>query len=145
MTIICVDSSPISLVRLWMQTKQILPDAEVKCCRTSKEALDAANRIKAGRTQKEKSQNAKCDILITDVDLGAAKGEGLQLAEEVKKLYPHVNIIFVAGGAEWDYSGQILKMRPSGCLSKPFSREELKDELCNLRYMPNTEDLGVLL
>lgn len=144
MTILCVDASPISLLKLWVQIKRIYPDAEVKCCRSSKEALETVNRTKISRSSRDASQITKWDILITDVDLGAAKGEGLHLAEELKKLYPHVNIIFMATGPEKEYAAQILKMRPSGYLTKPFSGEELSEELCNLRYTLDARDPSIV-
>ena len=128
MTIICVDPSPVALVRLRMQIRKIHPDAEIKCCRSSKEALEAARRIGGRRS---------CDILITDIDLGSGRGDGLQLAEELKKLFPNINIIFASGAPEWYYAALILKMRVSGYLVKPFSADDLREELCNLRYKPD--------
>ena len=62
------------------------------------------------------------------------KEEGIRLAEEIKALNPQVNIIFVTAGSAREYAHQLVKVRYSGFLTKPFEFEELKEELGNLRY-----------
>ncbi len=128
MEIICADASPIALARIWRLLLKMLPGAEVTCCRSSQKVLAIARK-------------KGCDILITAIDFGAMKEEGIFLAEQIKELYPRVNIIFATAASEAEYNSRILKVRYSGFLNKPFSEEELRTELENLRYILN-EDAG---
>ena len=121
MTVICSESNPFMLCYLRKQVRRVLPEADIFICRTSKQVK---------QTAREKG----CDILITEIDLGVLKGEGIILAQEIKKLNPRVNIIFAIAGLESEFATQMLKLKISGFLVKPFSKEELKEELVNLRY-----------
>lgn len=124
MNIICADASPISLVKIREQLLKMIPGAEITCCRSSEKAL--ANALKKG-----------CDIFITDIDYGSKKGEGLLLAEKIMGMCPRANIIFSTAAAERDYAFRILKIRYSGLLNKPYTEEDLRTELNNLRYSSN--------
>lgn len=121
MNIICVDASPIALAKIRGQLLKMMPGAQIICCRSSEKAL--ANALKNG-----------CDILITDIDYGAMKGEGFLLAEKIIKTYPRVNIIFTTAASEREYALPILRIRYSGLLNKPYTVEELRKELEDLRY-----------
>ena len=123
MTIICADPSPVSLVVLQKRVKKLLPNAGVHICRYSDSALWLAEKH-------------GCDVLITAIDLGSDKGEGIFLAEKIKELNPRVNIIFATAASEGEYASFILKVRYSGFLTKPYTEEELRTELKNLRYVP---------
>lgn len=128
MVVLCVDTNVIALFGLKRKVNRIIPEARVFTCERTDEALKKA---------KEKG----CDVLITEIDLGREKGEGILLAEAVKELNPHVNIIFMTAGFARDYAQRLVKVRYSGFLTKPFSVEELKDELDNLRYQQPHTDL----
>lgn len=121
MTVICSESNPIMLCNLRKMVRRILPEANIFACRSSEQA-------------KKTAQENECHILITEIDFGFRKGEGIILAHEIQKLNPQVNIIFATAGSEREFAAQILKMKISGFLVKPFSNEELKEELVNLRY-----------
>lgn len=121
MTVFCVDHSPIALFALNGKVKKIIPEASIVSCRTPEDAI---------LTAKQK----KCDVLITEIDFGRRKEEGISLAEEIKRFNPFVNIIFIASGLSREYAMRLMKLRYSGYLTKPFSVNELKEELNNLRY-----------
>ena len=121
MTIICTDPSPISLLVMKKDVKMLLPDSDVYVCRT----VDSAIRL---------AEKNGCDVLITEIDLGRDKEEGIFLAEKIKELFPRVNIIFATSVPEWECTSRILKIRYSGFLYKPYTLEELRTELENLRY-----------
>lgn len=121
MTVICSEANPILLASLQRQVRQILPEANVFSCRSSAEV-------------KKTAQQMGCDVLITETDFGLRKGEGIYLAQEIKELFPQVNIIFATAGVGHEYAAQILEMKISGFLVKPFTKGELKKELGNLRY-----------
>lgn len=122
MTIICADPSPVSLLVLREKVKKLLPDSDVHSCRNSESAVQLAKKY-------------GCDVLITAIDFGRDKGEGILLAEKIKELYPRVNIIFATAASEGEYTSRILKIRYSGFLNKPYTLEELRTELENLRYI----------
>ena len=121
MTVLCVDTNLIALYSLKTKVKKIMPDATVLVCRKTPEAIHLA-------------RNRGCDVLISEIDFGSNKEEGIRLAEEIKALNPQVNIIFVTAGSARDYAHQLVKVRYSGFLTKPFEFEELEEELGNLRY-----------
>ncbi|MBD3648227.1 MAG: response regulator, partial [Pseudomonadales bacterium] len=64
------------------------------------------------------------DLLLTDVVLpGSANGP--VIAEEVKRLYPNVRVLFMSG-----YTNNAIAMeQDTALLTKPFSREDLARKL----------------
>ena len=121
MNVICADASPVALAALWGRLLIMLPGSEIFCCRSAEKALAIA-------------EDQGCSILITDIDFGAAKGEGILLAEEIMKICPKANIIFATAAAAGEFASRILKIRYSGVLNKPYTLNELRAELENLRY-----------
>ena len=121
MTVLCVDTNWIALYSLKKKVKRILPSATVYTCRKADEALDLAQKL-------------GCDVLITEIDFGGEKEEGITLASSIKERNPYVNIIFATAGSAREYAQHLVKLRYSGLLTKPFGTEELREELGNLRY-----------
>lgn len=121
MTILCADANMITLHGLKRKVKRLLPDADIFTCRNKEEAIGLV-------------RSKGCDILITEIDFGREKEEGIILAEEIKELYPQVNIIFTTAGFERNYTHRIMRLHISGFIMKPFGLNELRDELWNLRY-----------
>ena len=122
MTIICADPSPILLLVMKKDVKKLLPDSDIYVCRNADSAILCAKKH-------------GCAVLITEIDFGRDKGEGIVLAEKIKELYPRVNIIFATAAPEGEYTSRILKIRYSGFMNKPYTAEELRTELENLRYV----------
>ena len=121
MTIVCVDTNWFVLHGLKKKVKKCMPGADVHMCRSVKDALAVVRQH-------------GCDILITEIDLGAEKEEGIELARKVKDSNPVVNIIFATSGFAKDYAQQLVRIRYSGFLTKPFNGDELSEELKDLRY-----------
>ena len=119
MTIVCVDDHPIMLRGLSHTIRQLFPEADVTAFEGANEAMEYV---------REKG----CDILISEIELYGVNG--LTLAKEIKRLNPRVNIIFLTVCDEKEYAREVLKIKPSGYLVKPASREQLEAELKNLRY-----------
>ena len=67
MTVVCVDTNWIVLFGLKNKVKKILPEADVYTCRNSTDALSIA-------------REHGCDVLITEIDFGREKEEGIRLA-----------------------------------------------------------------
>ena len=119
MTVVCVDDHPVMLKGLSESIRQLLPDASIQAFRRAEEAFGFAK------------ENG-CDVLISEIELGDLNG--IMLARKMKKLNPRVNIIFLTVCDEREHAKEVFEIRPSGYLVKPANKEQLKLELCNLRY-----------
>lgn len=121
MKIVCVDQSRLGLLKLKRIVKEIVPDAEVDDCRKPSEVL-----LKAG--------NGKVDVLLTETDFGRSRWEGLQFARKMKKLNPHMNIIFVTAESGNEIGEEFISLRASGMITKPYGAWDVRKEFENLRY-----------
>lgn len=121
MRVICADPSPISLFGLNKRIKRILPESVIHLCKDTESAVQIA--IDKG-----------CDVLITEIDFGRDKGEGIKLAEKIGELVPDVNVVFVTAAPYYEYAPIVMKMKYSGFLTKPYMNDELKKELTELRF-----------
>ncbi|MCR5700999.1 MAG: response regulator [Lachnospiraceae bacterium] len=70
------------------------------------------------------------DAAFIDIEIG--KVSGIQFALELKKYSPKCNIVFVTSYDK--YGTEAYKTRPSGYVLKPYTEEDIKNELENLRY-----------
>ena len=130
MTIICADPSPISLLVLRKEVKKILPDSDVYICRNSDSAIRLAEKY-------------GYDVLITEIDFGRDKGEGINLVKEIGKLRPNVNIIFATTASYNEYAALIIPIKFSGYLTKPYLAEDLNKELQELRFTGRRNSFSV--
>lgn len=119
MTIICVEDHPILLEGLVENIQHIRPTADVKGFKGTEEALEFVKK-------------KGCDVLFCEIELYGSNG--LHFAEKVQKINPKVNIIFVTVCSENEYARDVLRLKPSGYLTKPVQKEQLETELSNLRY-----------
>ena len=95
----------------------VLPNARIFGVQTADEALQYA-------------RTTPVDVAFLDIQLG--RMNGLRLAEELGKIRPHTNIIFVT--AYSDYMPDAWRLHASGFLLKPLDEESLRRELAMLRY-----------
>ena len=121
MIILCVDRSLLDLMDLKHKVKAVRPNAVVYGCREPDKALSIA-----------KSEG--CDVLLTEIDLGGSQREGLDFALRMQAIHPAVNIIFVTTFEESDFARDVIQMRVSGFVRKPFTRQQLEEEFAKLRY-----------
>lgn len=117
--IVCVDDHPIMLKGLIKNVQEIMPEASIYAFEHADEALAFV-------------KNNGCDILICEIELLGI--DGITFANQVKKLKPYVNIIFHTVCDEKEYARAVIKLKPSGYLTKPAKKEQLEYELKNLRY-----------
>ena len=122
MKVLAVDDERLALLSLTKAIGEAMPDAEVASYRSPQEALEYA-------------QNNEVDIAFLDVEMRGT--DGIALARELKKIYEDVNVIFVTGFSE--YALDALKMHASGYLEKPVSKDDIIDEINNLRNPIKTE------
>ena len=119
MTILCVDDHPVIVKGLKNSVKQICPDATIVAFTVAKDALTYA-------------QSNGCDVLLCEIEL--YNHGGIALAEQIRGINPSVNIIFVTVCSEQEHAQEVLKLRPSGYLTKPITESQLVAELQQLRY-----------
>lgn len=119
MTVLCVDDHPVLLRGLEENVHLAVPDADVYCFSNARDAMSHAEQY-------------GCDVLFTEIDLYHCGG--IQLADWISKKFPRANIIFVTVCSEKEYAREVLRLRPSGYLTKPATREQIAEELHNLRY-----------
>ena len=119
MTIICVDNTPIMLHSLKENAQNAYPSADVQTFLTEENALKYAEKV-------------GCDVLLCEIN--PPRLEGLFLAEKLKNLNPRVNIIFVTVCSESEHAKEVLRLKPSGYLTKEATSAQILDELHNLRY-----------
>lgn len=117
MRIIVVDDERIILQMEASMVQNLLPEAQVEMFSDVEECLEYAS-------------NNYIDIAFLDINLEA--GNGLELAKQLQKSYPKINIIFCTGYSE--YSLDALELYCSAYLMKPISEDGLKNALLKLRY-----------
>ena len=119
MTIVCVDNTPIMLQSLKENAELAFPSADIQTFHTEEPALEYARK-------------AGCDVLLCEIN--PPRLEGLFLAEEIKKINKRVNVIFVTVCSEDEYAKEVMKLKPSGYLTKEATNAQILEELRNLRY-----------
>ena len=119
MTIVCVDNTPIMLQSLKENAEKAYPYAEVQTFGSAGAAQNYAEKY-------------GCDVLLCEIN--PPRLEGLFLAEKVKKINPKVNIIFVTVCSESEHAKAVMRLKPSGYLTKEATSAQILDELRNLRY-----------
>ena len=73
-------------------------------------------------------------MLVLLCDINSPRLVGHFLAEKVKKINPKVNIIFVTVCSENEHAKAVMRLKPSGYLTKEATNVQLLEELKNLRY-----------
>ena len=119
MTIVCVDNTPVMLQSLKENAHKAYPCADVKAFLTAQSALDYAEKF-------------GCDVLLCEIN--PPRLEGLFLAENIKTINPKVNIIFVTVCSESEHAKSVMRLKPSGYLTKEATSAQIQEELLNLRY-----------
>ena len=117
MKILLVDDEQLQLTRLESEAKKAIQDAEFLVFKNPLEALKVCRDL-------------QIDIAFLDIEMPGING--IQLAKELKKKNPLVNIIFVT--AYDNYAVDAYKLHASGYLSKPVKAERIKGEIEALRY-----------
>ena len=119
MTIICVDNTPIMLQTLQENATVAFPRANVQAFPGAEAALNYA-------------QANGCDVLLCEIN--PPRLDGLFLAEKIKAINPKVNIIFVTVCSESEHAKEVMRLKPSGYLTKEATNGQILEELQNLRY-----------
>ena len=119
MVIVCVDNTPIMLQSLKEDAGKAYPNANVQTFLAEEPALAYV-------------QQFGCDVLVCEIN--PPRLGGLFLAEKVKNINPRVNIIFVTVCSESEHAKAVMRLKPSGYLTKEATSAQILEELQNLRY-----------
>lgn len=119
MIIVCVDNTPIMLQSLKENADKAYRCADVQTFLNADSALDYVKTF-------------GCDVLLCEIN--PPRLEGLFLAEKVKEINPKVNIIFVTVCSESEHAKAVMRLKPSGYLTKEATSAQILEELQNLRY-----------
>lgn len=125
-----MDDHPVLLRTLKDSARCALPHSAVYAFTKAGEAIACARRH-------------GCDVLLCEIELYGQSG--MLLAEEIQRVNPKVNIIFVTVCSEKEHAREVLRLKPSGYLTKPATREQIIRELRELRYPvagPETAQTG---
>ena len=123
MKIIAVDDERIALEGLLDVIREAAPAAELVGFEYPEDALAFVNEN-------------NCNIAFLDVEMSGMSG--VELAEQLKKLNPDINIIFATGFEE--YRKEAYDLHASGYLTKPITADKVKRELSDLRR-PVSQDV----
>ena len=126
MKIIAVDDKPVPRKALVKAIEEADPGAEVAACANAEEVL-ALPELGA------------YDVAFVDIDMPGMNG--IQLARELKKRHPQLNIVFATGYGE--YMADAFALHSSGYVMKPVTAAKVRDELANLRFPPERGAGGV--
>jgi len=116
MNILAIDDEYYALELMKRALEEVAGDSTVYLCRDVRSALDTATKT-------------KIDVAFLDIHL--PEKNGIELALDLKKLNPKVNIVFATGFSEYMKEG--IDLRMSGYVLKPVTPEAIRTELENLR------------
>ena len=116
MNILAIDDEFFALELMKSALKEVASRANVFLCRDVKSALEIA-------------RDNVIDVAFLDIHM--PEKNGIELAHDLKKLNPKVNIIFATGFSEHMKEG--IDLRMSGYIMKPVTPEAVRNELENLR------------
>lgn len=129
MRILLVDDEPLALKALEEAVYKACPKAGVFSFSTPLQLLAFAQQMsfigQTGLTEQTACEVAFLDIHMPDMN-------GIELALELKKMMPKINIIFVTSSD--GHAADAMAMHASGYIKKPVTAEKIKAELDDLRY-----------
>ena len=116
MRILVVDDERHVLEGIVHTISQVLTDSEIMPFKNPIEALEYAKEY-------------LCDIAFLDIEMRGING--IELARKLKGIHSKTNIIFVTGYSQ--YANEAFALHASGYLMKPITKEDVANELNNLR------------
>ena len=121
MKIIHVDANRFAQDTMREQIPQIVPDAELHCFDHPDQALAFA-KIEG------------CDVLLTDTMFDGFSLDGTMLAEEIRRVNPRANIIFIADRADTTAAYDAWQIGASAFLLRPYEKQRLAKALADPRF-----------
>ena len=121
MNILIADDEVLSLELLEDIVRQVMPNADIYTVRKSSEVVPLARKV-------------KIDIAFLDIEMRGQNG--IELADELRRIKSNTNIVFVTGYKK--YIHDAFTARASGYIMKPVTKEDVVKEMKDLRYPVNT-------
>ena len=121
MNILCVEQNRTKLRQLKRNARKLVPGAHITACRDPYEAETMA---------KEEG----CDVLLADTVFDGFGLDGIMLAERIKRVNPHVNIIFVTDHADASAACSAWELGASEFLLHPYEKQRLARAFADPRF-----------
>ena len=121
MNILCVEQDRTKLRQLEQDAREFVPGAHITVCRDPYEA-EAVAKAKG------------CDVLVTGVLFKGLGFDGTMLAEEIQRVNPHVNIIFVTDHADTYAAYSAWQLGASAFLLRPYEKQRLASAFADPRF-----------
>lgn len=121
MNILCADGDLFQLVKLRRDVRRIVPRAHITVCR---------DPCKAEAEAKAKG----CDVLLTDTFFDGLDMDGVMLAEQIQRVSPCVNIIFITDHADTSAPYNAWEIGTSAFLLRPYEKQRLARALADPRF-----------
>ena len=121
MNILCVEQDRTKLRQLKRDARAFVPRAHITVCR---------DPCKAEAVAKAKG----CDVLLTDTEFDGFSLDGTMLAEQIKRVNPHVNIIFVTDHADTSAAYDAWQLGASAFLMRPYEKHRLARAFADPRF-----------
>jgi len=119
--VIVVDDESIILRGFVRMIEEVLPEANVRGFRNTREALAYA---------------ADNQVSIAFLDIEIPGESGITIGRQLMDLNPRINIIFLTGHPE--YALDAINMYSSGYILKPLTPDKIRKEIAHLRFPVNT-------
>lgn len=116
MNILVVDDEKHNLEDLKECLTALRPESEIHAFLRGDEAL-------------EFSRNVRIDVAFLDIQMPVS---GIDIAKELKKIQPLVNIVFCTAYSE--YMAEAIRLHASGYVTKPYQSKDIERELKNLLH-----------
>ena len=102
------------------------------CLRTLADTLPQAKIAGFQKADKalEFARSQRIDVAFLDIELSG--DNGIELAQELRKINSCINIIFLT--SHMDYMNDAWKLHASGFVMKPLDPEKIRQEMAALRY-----------
>ena len=121
MNILCVEQDRAKLRQLKQDARELVPSAHITVCR---------DPCKAEAVAKAKG----CDVLLTDTVFDGFSLDGIMLAEQIQRVNPRVNIIFVTGHADTSAAYSAWELGASAFLLRPYEKRRLARAFADPRF-----------
>ena len=121
MNILCVEQDRIKLRQLKREARAFVPGAHITVCR---------DPCKAEAVAKAKV----CDVLLTDAVFDGFSMDGTMLAEQIRRVIPRVNIIFITDHADKSAALDAWELGASAFLLCPYEKQRLARAFADPRF-----------
>jgi FixJ family two-component response regulator len=75
-----------------------------------------------------------CDVLLTDMVFDGFSLDGIMLAEQIQRVNPNVNIVFVTDHADTSAAFSAWQLGASAFLLRPYEKQRLAKALADPRF-----------